>query len=90
MEHVGNLLWLIGAAILLLIMSFLGKKAEWLINFVLRGILGTIAIYFINTGITFLGLPIMVGINAASVLTAGILGFPGIVLLYGLSVYQFL
>ena len=90
MNQPENLLWLIGAAVLLLILSFFARKAEWLINFVLRSIMGTIAIYFINMGVTFLGFTAVVGINAASVLTAGILGIPGIVMLYGLSLYKIL
>lgn len=90
MNQPENLLWLIGAAVLLLILSFFARKAEWLINFVLRSIMGTIAIYFINMGITFLGFTTVVGINAASVLTTGILGIPGIVMLYGLSIYRML
>ncbi len=90
MNQPENLLWLIGAAVLLLILSFFVRKAEWLINFVLRSIMGTIAIYFINIGVTFLGFTTVVGINAASVLTTGILGIPGIVMLYGLSLYRIL
>ena len=90
MNQPENLLWLIGAAVLLLILSFFARKAEWLLNFALRGIMGTIAIYFINMGVTFLGFTAVVGINAASVLTAGVLGIPGIMLLYGLSVYAIL
>ena len=90
MNQPENLLWLIGAAVLLLILSFFVRKAEWLINFVLRSIMGTIAIYFINIWVTFLGFTTVVGINAASVLTTGILGIPGIVMLYGLSIYEIL
>jgi hypothetical protein len=56
----------------------------------LRGIMGTIAIYFINMGVTFLGFTSVVGINAVSILTTGILGIPGIVMLYGLSIYEIL
>lgn len=67
-----------------------GEKAEWLLNFALRGIMGTIAIYFINMGVTFLGFTSVVGINAVSILTTGILGIPGIVMLYGLSIYEIL
>mgnify|MGYP000590406960 CR=1 FL=1 len=59
-------------------------------NFALRGIMGTIAIYFINMGVTFLGFTSVVGINAVSILTTGILGIPGIVMLYGLSIYEIL
>ena len=90
MEHPENLLWLAGVAAVLLLISFLGRKAEWLINFALRGIMGTIAIYFINMGVTFLGFPAIVGINAVSVLATGILGIPGIMMLYGLSIYEIL
>ena len=77
MEHPENLLWLIAVAALLLLISFLGKKAEWLLN-------------FINMGVTFLGFTSVVGINAVSILTTGILGIPGIVMLYGLSIYEIL
>lgn len=90
MNQPENLLWLIGVAVLLLLISFFGKKAEWLLNFALRGIMGTIAIYFINMGVAFLGFPVAVGINAASILTTGFLGIPGIVMLYGLSIYEIL
>ena len=90
MEHPENLLWLIAVAALLLLISFLGKKAEWLLNFALRGIMGTISIYFINMGVTFLGFATVVGINAVSILTTGILGIPGIVMLYGLSIDEIL
>ena len=88
MEHPENLLWMIGAAALLLVMSFFGKKAEWVLNLVLRSIFGVIFMYFINWGIRILGFTVAVGINAATVLTVGILGFPGILVLYGLAVYR--
>lgn len=88
MEHPEKILWMIGLALLVLLISFLGKSAEWLLNFVLRNIVGTIGLYFINMGITALGFTATVGINAATILTTGILGVPGLVLLYGLSVYS--
>ena len=65
-----------------------GHVAEFLLNFILRCIFGTILIYFVNIGIGRLGFPVTVGINAATVLTTGILGMPGILALYGLAVYQ--
>ena len=48
MEHPENLLWIIGAAVLLFAISFLGKKAEWFLNLVLRSVFGVIFMYFIN------------------------------------------
>ena len=90
MEHPENLLWIIGAAVLLFAISFLGKKAEWFLNLVLRSVFGVIFMYFINWGIETLGFTVAVGINAATALAVGILGFPGILVLYGLAVYHML
>lgn len=90
MEHPENLLWMIGAAVLLFAISFLGKKAEWFLNLVLRSVFGVIFMYFLNWGIETLGFTVAVGINAATALTVGILGFPGILVLYGLAVYHML
>lgn len=63
---------------------------EKVLNFVMRGILGTIAIYFINAALEKVGISVSVGINAATVLTSGILGFPGLMALYGLGFYKLL
>ena len=87
MEYPKVLLGLIGVGVLLLVVSFLGKRAEWFLNFVLRSVSGTILICFINWGLGILGIAVTVGINVATVLTVGILGFPGIFALYGLVVY---
>lgn len=65
-------------------------KAEWLLNMVMRSVLGTIAIYFINMIIGFLGISMNVGINPVTVLTCGILGIPGLLVLYGIGFYQLL
>lgn len=90
MEHPENLLWIIGAAVLLFAISFFGKKAEWFLNLVLRSVFGVIFMYFLNWGIEILGFTVAVGINAATALTVGILCFPGILVLYGLAVYHML
>ncbi len=61
---------------------------EKILNLLMRGILGTIAMYFINSFLDFVGMPLGVGINAATVLTSGILGFPGLLALYGIGIYK--
>lgn len=63
---------------------------ERILNFLLRGILGTIAIYFINGALAKMGISLGIGINAATVLTSGILGFPGLMALYGIGFYKLL
>lgn len=65
-------------------------KKEWLLNLVLRSVLGVIAIYFINAALAERGISLGVGINIYTVLTSGILGFPGLAALYGIGLYKFL
>lgn len=61
---------------------------ERILNICLRGILGTIAMYFINTALTKAGISLGVGINTVTVLTSGFLGFPGLLALYGIGIYK--
>lgn len=63
------------------------NRMEFLLNFMLRAVFGLIAIYFINSFLQGQGLGGSVGINPVSFLTSGILGFPGIALLYGINFY---
>ena len=63
---------------------------EKVINLVMRSILGTIAIYFVNAALEKAGISLGVGINAVTVLTSGILGFSGVSLLYAVAAFQFL
>ena len=65
-------------------------RFESLINLCMRSILGTIAMYFINTMLANAGISLGIGINAATVLTSGFLGFPGLLALYGIGIYKFL
>ena len=81
---------IIAACVAVLIVGAVKRKAEWMLNVLMRGILGTIAIYFINNVLLGCGIPVEVGINPVTVLTSGILGFPGLLALYGIGFYKFL
>jgi len=65
-------------------------KKEWVLNVILRSILGIIAMYFINGALERAGVSLGVGINGATVLTSGILGIPGLAALYGIELYKIL
>ena len=78
------------ACVAVLLIGALRRKAEWILNLVMRSILGTIAIYFINMGFASVGYASGVGVNAVTVLTSGILGFPGLLALYGIGIYKVL
>lgn len=60
----------------------LKKKVELILNFLLRGVFGGILIYFLNAAMVFFELEVQVGINATSLLTCAILGFPGVFMLF--------
>lgn len=74
----------------MVIMAAVKTKAEWLLNICMRGVLGAIAIFFVNSFLEKQGIDRLVGINAMTVLTSAILGFPGLAALYGIGFYNLL
>ena len=60
------------------------KKIQILVNFTVRAILGMGLILFVNYFLEQQEIAIKVGLNAISFLTSGVLGLPGVALLYGL------
>ena len=83
---------ILGVIIISIILLFFAirRKSVLIINFVLRGVLGTIAIYLVNQTLLWQGVNFSVGINPLTVLTSASLGFPGILLLFGIKLYSFL
>lgn len=90
MDQMKSGLIIIGILVVVVFIGAIRRKAEWVINFVLRMIMGTIGIYFINYVMAYYGLECGVAINPFSVLTSGILGIPGLAVLYGINFYKFL
>ncbi|NLL75849.1 MAG: Pro-sigmaK processing inhibitor BofA [Clostridiales bacterium] len=88
-NYMGGIMIAASCVLVLLIGAFRRKK-EWIINFILRAIIGTIAVFFINGFLVSQGFSIAIGINPITVLTSGILGFPGLIMLYGINLYTFL
>lgn len=66
------------------------RKSSFVINFMVRAVLGMGIIFGVNKYLAYQGVSLSVGMNGLSFLTSGILGFPGVVLLYGIMAYQFL
>ncbi len=54
-------------------------------KFFTRAILGMLFIFCVNQYLTYQGLSMCVGLNGISFLTSGVLGFPGVALLYGIT-----
>ncbi len=90
MEYGNGILIIAAACGIVLLIGAVRNKMEWLLNIVMRSILGTIGMYFVNSTLAAAGISLGVGINAVTVLTTGILGLPGFVALYGLGFYRLL
>lgn len=85
-----KILLIMGVCALVLLAYAWRRRAEWLLNLLLRGVLGAVAIYFINLAVIARGYPAPVGVNPATVLTCSVLGFPGLAALYGLQIFHLL
>ena len=60
------------------------EKNHFWVNFIVRAILGVGVIFFANQFFTYQDIPLEVGVNAVSFVTSGVLGLPGVALLYGI------
>lgn len=65
-------------------------RGEWILNFILRGLFGLMSIYFFNLALTKWAPEMEMGYNLITFLTSGILGLPGVILLYGINFYMLL
>lgn len=79
-----------GICILVLAIGVLRRRAEIILNFLVRTVLGVLAIYIGNAVLMGVGIEQAVGMNAISVLTVGSLGTGGFALLYGILFYNML
>lgn len=90
MEKFGGVAAILVMCILVLLIGAMGRKIEWVINFILRAIMGTVGIYFLNAFLITRDISVAVGINPVTFLTSGILGFPGLIVLYGINFFKVL
>lgn len=85
-----SMLVVAGICAVVLAIGFLRSKAEMLLNFLVRTVLGIMAIFLVNMLLAGAGIEGAVGINPISVLTVGSLGTGGLALLYGILFYNML
>lgn len=60
------------------------EKNQFWINFLVRAILGMGVIFFANQYFVHKEIALEVGFNAVSFLVSGLLGLPGVAMLYGI------
>lgn len=90
MKYFGGASAIIFMCVVILCMISLRKKMEFLLNFMLRAVTGMIAVFLINEALAAQNVSVLVGINPWTALTSGILGIPGVALLYGIRLLNFL
>lgn len=90
MENAGGMLAILGVCAIVLIIGAMGRKVEWVVNFILRAVMGTVGIYCFNLLLASQEISVAVGINPLTILTSGFLGFPGIAVLYGIHFFKVL
>lgn len=64
------------------------KKKSWIVNFIVRAVVGMGLIFLANQFLDYRNIPISVGLNLITFLTSGVLGIPGVAMLYGIMFYQ--
>lgn len=80
------------AIIIVICIVFIGvciirRRPDLIVDFVLRACVGTAGIYLLDFVLGFAGYQINVGVNVFTILSNGLLGLPGFILLYGLAFY---
>lgn len=66
------------------------ERPGMFLNFFIRALIGMAIIFFVNYFLASQGIEASVGMNGVSFLTSGILGIPGVALLYGIVLYNIL
>ena len=81
---------IVGILILVLFIGAMKSRAEWIINFVLRGVMGMMIVYFVNFLFADSMPEMLIGYNSITFLASGFLGIPGVAMLYGINFYMLL
>jgi len=75
---------IIGVCAIVLAIGILRRRVDIVLNFILRAVVGIVVISIINQILGTQNTLITVGVNPISVITTGVLGLPGVALLYGI------
>lgn len=90
MDTYAGVFLIVGILAVVLIIGAVKNRMEWIVNFMLRGVMGMMSIYFLNLLLADILPGVRIGYNPITFVTTGILGFPGIAMLYGINFYMLL
>ena len=83
----GSLSLLLGIVMFIIAVK---TNSSLVLDFVIRSISGCLLIFVMNQWLEMEGYSISVGLNSGTILTSGMLGFPGVILLFGIKFYSLL
>lgn len=63
----------------------MAKLGDMLVNLVFRMLYGSIGIYLCDQLFEYFSMPFYLGINPVTIIGSGVLGIPGIALMFGLN-----
>lgn len=91
MEGYRDAFIIIGACGMVLLILAVKRNSQLIMNLLHRGLSGTVLIFVLNYIMMAAGYPaVCVGLNPLTLLTSTILGFPGLILLFGIKIYGLL
>ena len=90
METYQGAFLIVGVCGIVLLLLAVKRHSHLILNLVYRGGSGTILIFFGNQLMQLFGISLSIGVNPGTVLTSTILGFPGVILLFGVKIYSLL
>lgn len=76
--------------LIVLVIVLAKSKKEFIVNILLRMVSGMVCIHFLNAFLVAREINILVGINPGTIGTIGVLGIPGFLLVYAISIFKFL
>lgn len=65
----------------------LEQKTSFVVQFLIRAVVGMAFIFFINEFLVSRGISMQVGLNPVTFAASGLFGTPGVALLYGIAFY---
>lgn len=64
------------------------RRTSFIVQFLIRAVIGMALIFFINQFLAAEGISLQVGLNPVTFATSGVFGTPGVALLYGIAFYR--
>lgn len=80
----------IAVAVMLFLFGLVQNKKSFVLKVFSRGVVGIFAIYIINAILSYIKIPLNLGVNCYTICTTAFMGVPGLTLLYGILGCRFL